>query len=96
MDWISALRGPAIKDLLNSGAIQLTLFDQRDMASITSPDYPGERLVVCRNPDLAAERAGKREDLLMATEKDLTAIKARVARKRHPLRGTAEIALAVG
>ena len=96
LDWISALRGPAIKDLLNSGAIQLTLFDQRDMASITSPDYPGERLVVCRNPDLAAERAGKREDLLMATEKDLTAIKARVARKRHPLRGTAEIALAVG
>jgi hypothetical protein len=96
LDWISALRGPAIKDLLNSGAIQLTLFDQRDMASITSPDYPGERLVVCRNPDLAAERAGKREDLLMATEKDLTAIKARVARKHHPLRGTAEIALAVG
>ena len=96
LDWITALRGPAIKDLLNSGAIQLTLFDQRDMASITSPDYPGERLVVCRNPDLAAERARKREDLLAATEKDLAAIKARVERKRNPLRGTAEIALAVG
>jgi transposase len=96
LDWITALRGPAIKDLLNSGTIQLTLFDTRDMASITSPDFPGERLVVCRNPDLAAERARKREDLLTATEKDLTAIKARVERKRNPLRGTAEIALAVG
>src|SRR4051795_2385876 len=96
LDWISALRGPAIKNLLNSGAIQLTLFDTRDMASITSPDYPGERLVVCRNPDLAAERARKREDLLTATEKDLAAIKARVERKRNPLRGAAEIALAVG
>ena len=96
LDWITALRGPAIKDLLNSGALQLTLFDQRDMASITSPDFPGERLVVCRNPDLAAERARKREDLLVATEKDLAAIKTRVGRKRDPLRGTAEIALVVG
>jgi hypothetical protein len=96
LDWITALRGPAIKELLNSGTLQLTLFDQRDMASITSPEYPGERLVVCRNPDLAAERARKREDLLAATEKDLAAIKARVGRKRDPLRGTAEIALAVG
>jgi transposase len=96
LDWISALRGPAIKELLNSGAIQLTLFDTRDMASMTSPDYPGERLVVCRNPDLAAERARKREELLTATEKDLAAVRARVERKRNPLRGTAEIALAVG
>jgi len=96
LDWITALRAPAIKDLLNSGALQLTLFDQRDMASITSPDYPGERLVVCRNPDLAAERTRKREELLAATEKDLAVIKARVERKRHPLRGAAEIALAVG
>jgi transposase len=96
LDWITALRGPAIKDLLNSGALQLTLFDQRDMASITSPDYPGERLVVCRNPDLAAERTRKREELLAATENDLAVIKARVGRRRNPLRGTAEIALAVG
>ncbi len=96
LDWITALRGPAIKELLNSGTIQLTLFDTRDMASITAPDYPGERLVVCRNADLAAERARKREELLTATEKDLAAIKARVERKRKPLRGTAEIALAVG
>ena len=96
LDWITSLRAPAIKELLNSGALQLTLFDQRDMASITSPDFPGERLVVCRNPELAAERTRKREDLLVATEKDLTRIKAAVARKRDPLRGTAAIALAVG
>jgi hypothetical protein len=96
LDWITALRGPAIKDLLNSGALQLTLFDTRDMASITSPDFPDERLVVCRNPDLAAERGRKRDELLAATEKDLAVIKARVGRKRDPLRGTAEIALAVG
>jgi hypothetical protein len=96
LDWITSLRAPAIKDLLNSGALQLTLFDQRDMASITSPDFPGERLVVCRNPDLAAERTRKREDLLVATEKDLAGIKTAVGRKRNPLRGTAEIALKVG
>ena len=96
LDWITALRGPAIKDLLNSGALQLTLFDTRDMASITSPDFPDERLVICRNPDLAAKRRRKREDLLLATEKDLARIKAAVDRRRDPLRGTAEIALAVG
>ena len=96
LDWITSLRAPAIKELLNSGALQLTLFDQRDMASITSPDFPGERLVVCRNPALAAERTRKREDLLVATEKDLARIQAAVARKRDPLRGTAAIALAVG
>src|SRR5690348_3155257 len=96
LDWITALRGPAIKALLNSGTIQPGLFDQRDMAAITSPDYPGERLIVCRNPDLAAERARKREEMLAATETDLAAVKARVERKRNPLHGTAAIALAVG
>jgi Transposase DDE domain len=96
LDWITALRAPAIKDLLNSGALQLTLFDTRDMASITAPDFPGERLVVCRNRDLAAERARKREALLAATEKELARIKIAVERTRNPLRGTAEIALAVG
>src|SRR4051812_34524369 len=96
LDWITALRGPAIKELLNSGLIQMSLFDQRDRASITAPDYPGERLVVCRNADLAAERARKREELVTATETDLAVIKARVERRRKPLRGTAEIALAVG
>src|SRR5208282_302588 len=89
-------RDTPFKELLNSGALQLSLFDHRDMASITSPDFPGERLVVCRNPDLAAERTRKREELLVATEKDLARIKAAVARKRDPLRGTAAIALAVG
>src|SRR5271166_5232395 len=102
LDWITTLRGPAIKDLLNSGASQLTLFDTRDLASITSPvdplrgSTPGERLVVCRNPDLAAERSRKREELPGATEKDLTRIKTAVERKRNPLHGTAAIALAVG
>jgi transposase len=96
LDWITTLRAPAIKELLNSGTLQLTLFDQRDIASITFPDFPGERLVVCRNPDLATERSRKREELLVATEKDLARVKAAVARKRDPLRGTAKIALAVG
>jgi hypothetical protein len=96
LDWITALRAPAIKQLLEGGHLQLSLFDERDMASITAPEFPGERLVVCRNPDLAAERARKREDLLAATERDLAHIRARVQRKRDPLRGTAEIALAVG
>jgi transposase len=96
LDWITALRAPAIRTLLATGALQLSLFDQRDMASITAPEFPGERLVVCRNSDLAAERARKRADLLAATERDLARIQAAVTRKRHPLRGTAEIALAVG
>jgi transposase len=96
LDWITSLRAPAIRELLNSGALQLSLFDQRDMASITSPDFPGERLVVCRNPDLADQRTRKREDLLIATERELARIKTAVARKRDPLCGTAEIALAVG
>ena len=86
LDWITALRAPAIKDLLGSGAIQLSLFDQRDMASITAPDFPGERLIVCRNPDLAAERTRKRQDLLAATERDLARIQASVARKRPAAR----------
>ena len=96
LDWITALRAPAIKGLLQSGALQLSLFDQRDMASITTSDFPDERLVVCRNPDLAAERSRKREELLVATERDLARIQAAVVRRRAPLRGAAEIALAVG
>ena len=96
LDWITALRAPAIKGLLQSGALQLSLFDQRDIASITTPAFPNERLVVCRNPDLAAERSRKRADLLAATERDLARIQATVVRSRAPLRGAAEIALAVG
>ena len=76
--------------------MQLSLFDERDMAEITAPDFPGERLIVCRNPALARERARKREDLLAATERDLAQIAAGVARQRQPLRGKAEIGLAVG
>jgi transposase len=96
LDWITALRAPAIRALLNSGALQLSLFDQRDMASITAPDFPTERLVVCRNPDLAAERTRKRQDLLAATERELARIQDAVARRRDPLRGAAAIGLAVG
>ena len=96
LDWITALRAPAIKGLLQSGALQLSLFDQRDIASITTPAFPNERLVVCRNADLAAERRRKREELLAATERDLARIQAAVLRRRAPLRGAAEIALAVG
>ena len=65
--------------------MQLSLFDERDLAEITAPDYPGERLIVCRNPDLARERARKREDLLAATERDLSRIAAQVRRRHVPL-----------
>ena len=96
LDWITALRAPALKELVGGGHLQMSLFDQRDMAAITSPDFPGERLIVCRNPDLARERARKREDLLAATERDLAKITASVTRKTRPLRGAAEIGMAVG
>ena len=96
LDWITALRAPAIRALVEAGELQLSLFDQRDMAAITSPDYPGERLIVCRNRDLARERRRKRLDLLAATEKNLAAIAAAVARTRQPLRGKDEIGLRVG
>jgi len=96
VDWITALRAPAIKALRDAGALQMSLFDERDMASVTSPDFPGERLIVCRNRALATERARKREDLLAATERELARIAAAVARKREPLRGTAAIGLKVG
>ena len=97
LDWITALRAPAIKQLAaEGGPLQPSLFDDRDMAEITSPDYPGERLVVCKNPLLAEERARKRAELLAATEKELARIAARVQRARSPLRGAAAIGQAVG
>jgi Transposase DDE domain len=96
LDWITALRGPAIKALMTGGAIQPTLFDDTDMAEITSPDYPGERLIACYNPFLAAERARKRGELLAATEAALEKIGAATRRARRPLRGKDVIALAVG
>jgi len=96
LDWITALRAPAIQALVTSGAVQLSLFDQQDLAELTHPDYPGERLIVCKNPFLAEERARKRRELLAATERDLTAITAATQRARRPLRGQARIALRVG
>ncbi|UPK32159.1 IS1634 family transposase (plasmid) [Bradyrhizobium sp. 186] len=97
LDWITALRAPAIRKLAEDGGpLQLSLFDDRDMAEITSPDFPGERLIVCRNPDLADERRRKRGELLAATEKDLARVKAAVQRQRNPLRGEDEIGLKVG
>jgi len=96
LDWITALRGPAIKALMADGTIQPTLFDDTDMAEITSPDYPGERLIACYNPFLAAERARKRGELLAATEAELDKIAAATRRARRPLRGQDKIALAVG
>lgn len=96
LNFITALRAPAIKSLAEAGTLQLSLFDQRDLAEITSPDYPNERLIVCRNPWLADERARKRNDLLAATEQDLRAIQARVRRDKRRLHGKDKIALAVG
>jgi hypothetical protein len=94
IDWVSALRAPAIRRLVDEGTLQLSLFDERDLAEIVSPDFPGERLVVCRNPALAAERARKRMELLAATERALERVRARVEQGR--LRQAAAIGLAVG
>jgi Transposase DDE domain len=96
LDWITALRAPALHALAKGGELQMSLFDERDIAAITSPDFPGERLIVCRNPDLARERARKREDLVAATERDLAKVAVAVARKRRPLRGAAKIGVKVG
>jgi hypothetical protein len=96
LDWITALRAPAIQKLAADGPLQLSLFDERDLAEIESPDYPGERLIVCRNPALGAERARKRGELVEATERGLERIQARVRRARQPLRGAAKIGRAVG
>jgi len=96
LDWITALRGPAIKALMAEGAIQPTLFDDTDMAEISHPDYPGERLIACYNPFLEAERARKRAELLAATEAELQKIGQATQRARRPVRGQDKIALAVG
>jgi hypothetical protein len=96
LDWITALRAPQIRELATQKFIQLSLFDQQDLAEISSPDYPGERLIACRNSLLADERAHKREDLLQATELELDKIIAAVERTKRPLRGAANIGLRVG
>jgi transposase len=96
LDWITALRGPAIRKLVETGALDVSLFDERDLAEISSPDYPGERLIVCRNPLLAEERTRKREDLLQATEKELERVAAATRRVKRPLQGKDRIGLRVG
>jgi hypothetical protein len=92
--WITALKAPQIKKLVKDGALQLSLFDEHNLAEITGEDYPGERLVVCRNPLVAAERARKRDELLSATERGLSEITDRVT--RGTLHGADQIGLAVG
>jgi Transposase DDE domain len=92
--WITALKAPQVRRLVKQGSLQLSLFDERNLAEIESPDYPGERLVVCRNPLVAEERARKREDLLQATEAALAPIQERI--EQGTLTGAAAIALAVG
>jgi len=96
LDWISALRGSAIRKLIENKDFTMSLFDDRDMAEITSPDFPGERLMVCRNPLLAEDRRRTREELLKATEKVLAPITKATRRKKYPLRGKKDIALRVG
>jgi transposase len=96
IDWITALRAPQIQALVNDSALQLSLFDERDLAEFSHSDYPGERLIACRNPLLAADRARKREELLAATEKELAKIQAQTQRPRKPLRGKDAIGMAVG
>jgi hypothetical protein len=96
LDWISALRAPQIKALVEDGALQLSLFDEQDLFEISSPQFPGERLVCCHNPVLAEQRTRKRQELLAATEKELTPIAAATRRATRPLRGKDTIALRVG
>jgi hypothetical protein len=96
LEWITALRAPQIQQLLQAGSLQLSLFDQRDLAEISEPAYPDERLIACRNPLMAAERARKRSELLAATERALHEVAAATQRPRNPLRGKARIALRLG
>jgi hypothetical protein len=96
LQWITSLRAPAIRKLLEGEAIQPSLFDEQDLAEITDPAYPEERLIVCRNPLLVEERRRKREELLAATERELDKIVAATQRRRRPLRGQDAIGVRVG
>jgi transposase len=96
LSWITTLRAPVIRKLAEQGVVQRSLFDDQELVEVTSPDYPGERFVACRNPFLAEERARKREVLLQATERLLDQIVAATLRAKRPLRGKAKIALRVG
>src|SRR5437868_15273331 len=94
--WITALKSTAIRELVEQGALQLSLLDQKNLAEITSPDYPGERLMVCHNPFLEEERKRKRQALLEATEKSLQKISKEVARRKKKLLEAKEIGVKVG
>jgi len=96
VDWITSLRAPTIRKLWKEGPLQLSLFDEQDLAEIRTPEFPGERLVACRNPLLAADRARKRQELLDATEPKLRAIVEATERKKRPLRGQDKIGVRVG
>ena len=96
LDWISALRSEGIRKLVKAEVVQRSLFDEQDLAEVSCPDFPGERLIVCRNPQLAEERSRKREELLQATEKHLERIREATLRKRQPLRGEDQIGIRVG
>ncbi len=96
LQWVTALRTPQMQALLAQGAIQMSLFDEQDLAEITHADYPGERLIVCRNPLLATERARKRKELIAVAEKKLQEIKAATQRPRQPVRGAGKISYLLG
>ena len=94
--WITTLRAPTIRKLIADGQVVQTMFDERDLAEISSPDFPRERLIVCRNPVLADQRQRKRQELLAATEDQLAPIVRATQRAKDPLRGAAEIGMRVG
>ena len=94
--WITTLRAPTIRKLIANGEVAQSMFDERDLAEISSPDFPGERLIVCRNPVLADQRRRKRQELLVATEDKLAAIVKATERAKEPLRGAAAIGVRVG
>jgi transposase len=96
LDWITALRAPAIAALVEGGVLQLSLFDKKDLAEISDPEHPSERLVVCKNPLLAEQRTRKRRELLQATERELQTVAKAVARDKRPLRGAAKIGVRIG
>ncbi|MFQ5601297.1 MAG: IS1634 family transposase [Candidatus Krumholzibacteriia bacterium] len=96
LEWISSLRSPQIRKLVNDGMLQPSLFDEVDLAEIHHPKFPGERLIACRNPLLAAERARKRQEMLAATESKLEEIRKATKRESRPLRGKAAIGVRVG
>jgi hypothetical protein len=96
LDWITALRSQGIRALVEQEVVDISLFDEQDLLEVQSSEYPGERLIVCRNPLLAAERARKRQELLRATEKRLDAVVTAVRRDKRPLRSKEHIALRIG